>query len=107
MQNQDGFVNWLVVNGISKRVAGNYASRCKRVEYNLGVDLCVEIVTEQRFIELMISIKRYSASVSKNKLSEYNLSGSLRLAVRKFAQYKIGNEALEYPACHRLNRASD
>lgn len=97
------FCHWLVANGVSSRVAGNYASRCRRVEYNLNVCLCKETATEERFTDLMVGIQKYAYSSSKSKESAYALTGSLRLAARKFAQYWAGKKALEYPSSHGLS----
>lgn len=97
------FCRWLVAHGVSSRVAGNYASRCRRVEHNLNVCLCAETATEKRFTDLMAGIQAYANASSQTKESAYALTGSLRLAARKFAQYWVGKKALEYPSSHGLS----
>jgi hypothetical protein len=98
------FNTWLISNGISIRAASNYISRCKRIEENLGICLLIETRSELSFQKLMKEIQKYADKISPTKESAYALTGSLRLAARKFAQCHYKKKAFSYPSNHGLSR---
>ena len=98
------FRAWLVASGVSDRVAGNYISRCRRIESNLKINLCSEVETEESFKSLMLEIQKYADSNSKTLGAAYTLTGSLRLSARKFAEFWLGKKAEKFPMCHGTSK---
>jgi hypothetical protein len=93
----------MISQGLSKRVAGDYISRCKRVEAFLNLDLAKETKSAQRFRSLMLGIQEYSNRVFIDRSRAYSLCGDLRRAVRVFALFKWGSDLVStYPSNHYL-----
>jgi hypothetical protein len=98
----DHMTKWLVQNGLSPRVARDQVSRCRRIEEALSISLVKQTANEAAFRQLMIALQKYSVSVSEDIPQARTLTGSLRLAARKFANYQHGEKAALYPASHKL-----
>lgn len=101
---QKDFVDWLKTQGLSSRAASDYASRCKRVERIFQISLNKELINVDKFTSLMVDIQKYAKETANTRNAAYNISGTLRLAVRKFALYLLGNKALSYPMNHSLGK---
>ena len=95
------FRSWLTRSGVSTRVAGNCSSRCRRVEVSLGLSLASEVASRKRYMALMERISDYAREASSTKQAAEALGATLRHAARKFAQYMLGDKALEYPRIYR------
>ena len=99
------FLEYLVKKKkLSDRVASNYVSRCNRVEKELFVQLIEATKSEKNYVQLMQSILDFACKNTKTVVAEYALAGTLRLAVRCFAEYQWGNVIKSYPRNYRLTR---
>ncbi|MFM5233210.1 hypothetical protein ACEUBF_06870 [Aeromonas caviae] len=101
---KEEFVMWLELQGLSRRVARDYMSRCLRVESFTNESLCIMTSSSNDFLQLMELIHDYAVTQSDNYKSIKSLKGSLRLAVRKFSIFKYGEVALKYPNGYSLVR---
>ena len=105
--NREEFLVFLIQKKkLSNRVAKNYVSRCNRVERELHVDLIDSTKSEKNYVELMQSILVYASKNVETVVAEYAMAGTLRLAVRCFAEYQWGNVIKSYPRNYRLTRVS-
>lgn len=84
------------------RVVSNLVSRCNRVEIALKVDLDSSVGSEVSFVELMVRIHRYAVSVSQSVDAARSLTGTLRHAVRKYAEFAVSKKAKDYRYSHGL-----
>jgi hypothetical protein len=98
------FCRWLASAGMSARVAGDYASRCRRVETALNISLRDATATEARFVQLMTDIQSYAVGVSASIDSARTMTGTLRSAVRRLAVHLHGKKVQGYRRCHGLSR---
>ena len=102
IRDKDKFVSWLMQErSISERVAGDYFSRCKRVESELNLDLSKDLSTASTYVETMLLIRKYAHSLPNSKVATYSLTGGLRGAVKKYAEFKFPTKSLMYPAFHK------
>lgn len=86
--------------GYSKKVAKDYASRCKRIERDVRVDLSLAVSNAARYEKLLGQIQVYAITVRKEKKSAYSLTAMLRAAAKKYALYLYPKKATSYPSAH-------
>ncbi len=92
------FEEWLQADqGLSKKVAQDCYSRCKRVEENIDPNLMKNISSEEGFKKVMEDIQVFSVNSCNVKSKAYSMSATLRLAVRKLANYYYPKESKNYP----------
>jgi hypothetical protein len=84
----------------SKKAAKDCASRCKRIESNLSIDLSKAVSNTEEFENLSNEIQLYAVSISKGKESAYSITGTLRSAAKKYALYLYPEKAKKYPTAH-------
>jgi len=102
IRDKDNFVSWLIQErSVSKRVAGDYFSRCKRVESELNLDLSIDLSTASTYVETMLLIGKYANSLPNSKIATYSIKSGLRGAVKKYAEFKFPTKSLMYPAFHK------
>lgn len=105
LKDEDGFRMWLLESrSISRRVSSNYISRCKRVQKELSIDLNNSVRGENKFIDIMIKIQEFAIKKADSKEAAYNLAGSLRLAVKRYAEYICAQKARNYPSNYKLTK---
>ena len=82
ISDKDEFFSWLMQDrSISKRVAGDYFSRCKRVESELNLDFSIDLSTDSTYVETMLLIRKYAHSLPNSKVATYFLISGLRSAI--------------------------
>ena len=99
----DDFKSWLVKEkGLSKKVASDIVSRCKRLDNDIldSIDNSVESI-DNYMIALEI-IKKYAACNSFSIKGQYALSSSLRSAMRKYCEFRKPSEITRYPNGYNL-----
>jgi hypothetical protein len=87
------FLQYLILDcGLSNRSAGNYVSRCCRVERILNIDLIEYTNNSKKYLELLKKINTYVYEISKIPRQRYALGATMRLAVKKFAEFNEGSD---------------
>lgn len=105
IEDKKAFTEWLVNDGqLSRKAASDCVSRCKRVETELHVDLVDATATEASYLSLMEAIQQYAQKKSKTKPSAYSMTGTLRAACKKYAQFKYPSHATTYKSSHGSTR---
>lgn len=95
------FFKYLVTRqNISDRVARNYISRCRRIEAILDVDLVQETVSTDSYLRLIEGISRYAEKHFNTPSEIMVFSGTLRLAIKKFAMFAHGSK-VRFPRVYR------
>ncbi len=84
------FRDWLHTNkNLSKRVQGDYSSRCKRVQKDLNVNLCEYIDGDEKFLNLVSKIELLYIDDEKTRSTRDNC-GSIVRAVKAYRLfYKV------------------
>jgi hypothetical protein len=91
------FINWLKDDmGLSDKYARDIYCRCKRVEKQIDKNLVNSTSNKKGFESLQGRIKEYSQLSTGNVKACYALTGDLRAAVRKYAQFKYPLAAKDY-----------
>ena len=89
---------------LSARVAGDYVSRCYRIERELSIDLERETSSSKSYQKLLIDIAKYVDRTATSSTHGYSMSGTFRAAVKKFAEFKVGNKSKNYPTGHTFGK---
>lgn len=95
-----GFREWLIKNGLSEKVAGDYVSRCKRIERDLLLKLSEFAQPEEKYHVLMFQIRSYAIATANNKSSAETLTATLRKSARMFFEYLVGASVKRYARCY-------
>ena len=98
--NVEDFREWLVSTGLTKRVAGDYLSRCRRIQRVFNVDLYEAVSKETDYIDLLIRIWRYAESNTNSQKAKHALNRSLRAACKKYAEFKFPKKSKKYRPLH-------
>ncbi len=94
---QETFRSWLVDSrGVSKRVAGDIISRCRRIQKVTGVDLSEAVVRKSSFDLLMDNLDEFILETTENIQRRQTLAGSLRYATRLYAKFLAGTKPSKY-----------
>lgn len=97
----DEFYKFLVIKqNISKRVAGNYISRCRRIEMLFDVDLARLTKSPEAYLNLVEKIAVYGEQHYQTRGEVMIFTGTLRLALKKFALFFHGSK-VKFPRQYR------
>lgn len=100
---KEDFREWLIVKkGVSKRVAGDTISRCKRLDEEVldSIDLAVSSV--DNYLLAMAEIKNYARANGAKNGAKYAMRGCLRSAMRKYCEYRNPEKISYFPSAHNL-----
>lgn len=104
MQDSEEFSVWLENVGYAPRVRKDILSRCKRIETYLGKEIEILIRGPQAYLNAVSAIKKVSYETTGHDLKKFNaLSGNLTLALRKYAEFKLGSKFDSYPRPPRVS----
>lgn len=81
----------------SKKASKDCASRCKRIETYISKNLSKSVSNNNEFEILLVKIQHYAISISTEKKSTYAITGTLRVAAKKYALYLYPQRAKKYP----------
>ncbi|MEZ8918554.1 hypothetical protein AB4622_07500 [Vibrio splendidus] len=100
---KEDFREWLIVKkGVSKRVAGDTISRCKRLDEEIldSIDLAVSSV--DNYLLAMSKIKHYARENGTENGAKYAMTGCLRSAMRKYCEYRNPEDISYFPSAYNL-----
>ena len=102
------FQDWLEEHGLSKKVAGDYVSRCRRVEKVLELSLLNSVKSEDRFVALLLQLNQFALVNTTSKSGFYTLKKTLKKSVSMYAEFVVGTKAKCYPRLYgsRVVKAS-
>ena len=100
---ENEFRNWLLnEKGMTHRVISDYVSRCKRVQNIFEITLNSSIKTEKRYISIMEDINSSHFLKNLKNANFKSVAATLRLAVRTYAIFLLGEKAIKYPKCYSI-----
>ena len=88
-KDRDLFIDWLQKEkNIDYKPSKDYYYRCLRVERSANKDIGLLLLNEKTFLEFMEWIHQYGMQNGIDKKKAYVLVGTLRSAVKKYAEFK-------------------
>ncbi|KJG15289.1 hypothetical protein [Photobacterium angustum] len=99
----DDFKAWLMdEKGLSKKVASDIVSRCKRLDSDILESIDDSINSIDNYLLALSIIKKYAMQNSVSIKGQYALSSSLRSAMRKYCEFRKPSEINRYPNGYNL-----
>lgn len=96
---KEDFSNFLQTKkGLTKRSCSDILSRCKSIEKNMEVQLDIEVSTQEKFLNLIDKINSHikaEFSLPKDRTQYWSKSSVYRYSVRKYAEFKNGQQFLK------------
>jgi len=95
------FREFLVAHGIAERTAGDYVSRCRRIERELKVSLDSETRTISSFVRLIKRIRFLYRPAESEGFAAGSVASQLTGAVRRYAEFRWGKRVTNrYPLAY-------
>ncbi|MCD9472917.1 hypothetical protein [Photobacterium phosphoreum] len=103
IERKEDFREWLIEQkGISRRVAGNIISRCKRLDEEVLGSIDLSVSSVDNYLSALSMIKSYSLANKSKDSAKYAMSASLRAAIRKYCEYRNPDDILRFPNAYHL-----
>jgi hypothetical protein len=77
---------------ITPKVARDYISRCDRLVHNFGVQLDISTKNKDNFLDTVDYLHHQIIKLNVPISTQRSLSGTLRLALRTYGEYKWGTK---------------
>lgn len=102
---KEDFRKWLVEDkNLSKTVAGNIVSRCKRLNNIVLESIDFSVSTPEVYLESLQEIREYAKYEKENKKTRYALNATLSAAMKKYCEYRNPQTFTKYPDAYDLIR---
>lgn len=104
-EDKEHFRNWLLVDkGLSAKACGDTLSRCKRLNEHVLKSIDEAVFTPESYLVALKTIKEYAVSEKENEKTQYDLTSTLRGAMKKYCEFKNPNTYECYPNGYSLSR---
>jgi hypothetical protein len=98
---KEKYKNFLIKDGLGERAAGDYVSRCLRVERDLKVNLEKETENFLSYVLLIRLIRAKYKQEYETGFKALRVAAQLVSAVRRFAEFRWGKRVIDhYPRAH-------
>lgn len=95
------FREFLIARGVAERTAGDYVSRCNRIERELKVSLDSETRTVENFVTLIKRIRFRYRPAERAGFAAGSVASQLTSAVRRYAEFRWGKRVTNrYPLAY-------
>ncbi|MGP9750089.1 hypothetical protein [Psychrobacter sp. AOP31-B2-9] len=104
-ENKEDFRQWLIEEkGLSAKVTGDILSRCKRLDKCISQSIEEAVSSPQSYLIALKDIGTYATLNKQTAKSQYNLTATLRAAIRKYCEYRNPETFECYPSGNSLSR---
>lgn len=102
-ENKEEFRKWLIEDKkLSKRVAGDVLSRCKRLNNAVLDSIDLSVSTPEVYLQSLQEIREYTKREKQNQKTRYNLNATFSAAMKKYCEYINPQTFKSYPDAYVL-----